>query len=127
VTVAHFSTLSKIVIDVPAGAHDGELAFWQGALGIDLAHYQRFPEYHGADLPGGGVGFLVQHLGDGSPKVHLDIHTSDRTAEVARLTAIGATLLSDGEQWTIMRDPAGLVFCVIPDPSVDASNGHEWP
>jgi hypothetical protein len=26
-----------------------------------------------------------------------------------------------------MRDPAGLVFCVIPDSGVDASNAAEWP
>ena len=34
--VAHYSRLSKIVIDVPAADHDRELAFWSGATGQPL-------------------------------------------------------------------------------------------
>jgi len=32
--VAHFSRLSKIVIDVPPAEHDRELAFWNGVCVI---------------------------------------------------------------------------------------------
>jgi catechol 2,3-dioxygenase-like lactoylglutathione lyase family enzyme len=124
--VAHFSRLSRIVIDAPPASHDGEVAFWRDALGVKLKHYERFPEYHGAELPG-GFGLLTQALGDGPARVHLDIHTSDRVAEVARLQRLGATLLDDGEHWAVMRDPAGLVFCVVPDEKLDASNATEWP
>jgi catechol 2,3-dioxygenase-like lactoylglutathione lyase family enzyme len=124
--VTHFSRLSKIVIDAPPAVHDAELAFWRGALGLELTRFERFPEYHGADLPG-DFGLLTQALGDGPPRVHLDIHTSDRAAEVARLERLGATLVDDGEHWAIMRDPAGLVFCVIPDRRLDATNATEWP
>jgi hypothetical protein len=38
--MAHFSTLLKVVIDVPPADHDRELAFWQEALGQALP---RFP------------------------------------------------------------------------------------
>ena len=124
--VPHFSRLSKIVIDAPAESHDAELAFWRDALGVTLLNFERFPEYHGGDLPG-GFGLLTQVLGEGAPRVHLDIHTTDRAAEVARLQRLGATLVDDGEHWAIMRDPAGLVFCVIPDRRLDASNATEWP
>jgi catechol 2,3-dioxygenase-like lactoylglutathione lyase family enzyme len=123
--VTHYSRLSKIVIDAPPTTHDAELAFWRDALGLELVRAKRFPEYHSADLPG-GFGLLTQQLGEGEPRIHLDIHTSDRAAEVARLQALGATLLDEGEHWAIMRDPAGLVFCVIPDESIDASNATEW-
>jgi len=34
--VTHYSTLRKIVIDVPAGEHDREVAFWQAATGEPL-------------------------------------------------------------------------------------------
>ena len=124
--VTHYSRLSKVIIDVPADRHDAEVAFWGDALGVEFTRFERFPEYHGVDLPG-GFGLLTQVLGEGPARVHLDIHTSDRSAEVARLIRLGATLVDDGDHWAIMRDPAGLVFCVIPDSRVDASNAAEWP
>jgi hypothetical protein len=126
VIVTHYSRLSKIVIDVPGETHDAEVAFWGEALGVEFTNFERFPEYHGVDLPG-GFGLLTQLLGAGTARVHLDIHTSDRAAEVDRLQRHGATLVDDGEHWAIMRDPAGLLFCVIPDSSVDSSNAAEWP
>jgi hypothetical protein len=123
--VTYYSKLSKVVVDVPAAVHDAEVAFWTGALGTPLERYERFPEYHGAGLPY-GLGFLTQEIGSGSARVHLDIHTTDREAEVARLQALGAVLVDDGEHWAIMRDPAGLVFCVIPDSRLDESNAQRW-
>lgn len=124
--MTHYSRLSKIVIDAPEPVHEAEVAFWGEALGVPFVRFERFPEYHGADLEPTGLGILLQHLGDGEARVHLDIHTSDRAAEVARLTGLGATMAHDGEHWAIMRDPAGLLFCVIPDPDVTASNGRAW-
>jgi predicted enzyme related to lactoylglutathione lyase len=123
--VAHFSRLSKIVVDVPGETHDAEVAFWREALGITLTRSKRFPEYHVAELAG-GIGMLTQQLGHGAPRYHLDIHTNDRAAEVARLQRLGATLVEELELWSIMRDPAGLTFCVVADPSVDATNATEW-
>ena len=92
--MAHYSRLSKIVIDVPAADHDRELAFWSGATGLPLAQYDRHPEYHGAELPGHEMGLLVQRLGDGPGRVHLDIHTDDPAAEMARLEKLGAELVA---------------------------------
>ncbi len=125
--MTHYSRLSKIVIDAPPDTHDREVGFWQAALGVPLHHFERFPDFHGADLTvDGRIGLLMQHLGGGPPKVHLDIHTNDRAAEVARLEGLGATVIDDGEHWTILRDPAGLVFCVVPDRSVNETNAQTW-
>lgn len=124
--MAHFSKLSKVVVDIPAKTHDSAVAFWGSALGVELTRFERFPEYHGADLPTGGIGLLTQELGDGHARIHLDIHTTDRVAEVARLIRLGATLVDDGEHWAVMTDPAGLVFCVVPDPKLDVSTAKEW-
>jgi catechol 2,3-dioxygenase-like lactoylglutathione lyase family enzyme len=124
--MAHFSRLSQVVIDVPEAEHDATVGFWRDALALPLKQQQNFPDYHGAKLEG-QLGLLVQRLGEGAAKVHLDMHTSDRAAEVARLLALGATMVDDGEHWAVMRDPAGLVFCVVPDPGLDESNAHAWP
>jgi predicted enzyme related to lactoylglutathione lyase len=48
--------------------------------------------------------------------IHLDFRADDREAEVALLTAAGATVVetkTSGEQaWTVLRDPEGNPFCV---------------
>lgn len=45
-------------------------------------------------------------------RIHLDLHTKDRTAEVARLLGLGATLWYEEPHFTVLRDPEGNQFCV---------------
>ena len=52
--MSHYSRLLKVVIDAPAGLHDQELAFWQGALGQELPEIYS-AEYHGAFLRGNAL------------------------------------------------------------------------
>jgi hypothetical protein len=117
-----------IVIDAPAADHDRELAFWGAATGRALERFGRHPEYHGGALPGGDQWLLIQRLGEGAPRVHLDIHTDDLDAEVARLEKLGAERVQHVHGWWVMRDPAGLPFCVIEDGpgSLDATNAQRW-
>lgn len=117
-----------IVIDVPSAEHDRELAFWSAAIGQQLTQGDRYPEYHGAALHGQDVGLLIQRLGDGPGRVHLDIHTDDLAAEVARLEELGAERVQLVNAWWILRDPAGLQFCVVPEPagSLNDSNAQRW-
>jgi predicted enzyme related to lactoylglutathione lyase len=127
--MAHHSAIRVIVIDVPEDDHDRELAFWQGAIGKELRHIERYPEFHGARLPHEEqLGLLVQRLGEGQPRVHLDIHTTDVAAEVDRLEKLGASQERQVHDWTIMRDPAGLPFCVIParEGELDDENAQRW-
>jgi predicted enzyme related to lactoylglutathione lyase len=118
-----------IVIDVPGEDHDQELAFWQAALGQELTRIERHPEFHGAFLPRQQqVGLLVQRLGSGQARVHLDFHTDDAEAEVARLERLGAQREQRVHDWYVMRDPAGMLFCVVPEKpgSLDDDNAHRW-
>jgi Glyoxalase-like domain len=126
--MAHRSRLLKIVIDVPAAEHDRELAFWQAATGQPLSQLGENPEYHGAALHGQELWLLIQRLGDGAPRVHLDIHTDDLTAEVARLEQLGARRVGQARFWQVMRDPAGMPFCVIPEPAGELTddNSQRW-
>jgi hypothetical protein len=126
--VAHYSRLSMIVIDAPPDRHDAELSFWQAATGLPLAPLKRHPEYHGAGLTGSHVGLLIQRLGAGPARVHVDIHTDDADAEVARLEALGAERVEQAGFWHVLRDPAGLVFCVVPERrgTLDDSNAQRW-
>ncbi|MFW2380696.1 MAG: VOC family protein [Acidimicrobiales bacterium] len=49
-------------------------------------------------------------------RIHLDLRTDDRPAEVARLLGLGATHVHDkdewGTVWTTLLDPEGNEFCV---------------
>jgi predicted enzyme related to lactoylglutathione lyase len=126
--VVHYSRLSDVVIDVPAGDHDSEMAFWSAAAGQEPARLGSHPEYHRIRLAGQDVGLLIQRLADGPARVHLDIHTDDLDAEVSRLEGLGAERIQQVHAWWIMRDPAGLLFCVVPRPpeSFDDSNAQRW-
>jgi glyoxalase superfamily protein len=131
--VAHYSRVSKIVIDVPPGDVEREVGFWQAATGQALEQSAHYAEYHGGMLPGTEVhgqsfGLLIQRLGTGVPRVHLDIHTDDLEAEVARLERLGAKRAERVHVWWVMLDPAGLPFCVIPQArgTLDDSNAQRW-
>jgi hypothetical protein len=126
--VTHYSRIYKIIIDVPSADHDRELAFWQAASGLTLEQGARHPEYHGSELPGRDFALLVQRLGEGPARVHVDIHTDDLEAEVARLERLGARRVERVHHWWVMRDPAGLLFCVLPDPpgTLTDANAQRW-
>ncbi len=125
--MAHRSMVTAIVIDVPNEQHADEVAFWSGATGKDLVRLSH-PEYHGARLTSTLV-MLVQELGEGAPRVHVDIHTDDVDAEVARLQALGATLVERLADWAVMRDPSALPFCVVQAPpgELDGAPAQVWP
>jgi hypothetical protein len=126
--VVHYTRLSKVVIDVPPADHDRELAFWSAATGRPLARFDRHPEYHGAALGGQDLWLLIQRLDEGQARVHIDIHTDDPAAEMARLEKLGAQLVQQVHSWWVMRDPAGLPFCILPERpgTLDDSNAQRW-
>jgi predicted enzyme related to lactoylglutathione lyase len=127
-SVVHYSRLSEVVIDVPASDHDSEMAFWSAATGQPPAKFESYAEYHRIELARQHFGVLIQRLGEGPGRLHLDIHTDDVDAEVARLEQLGAQRIRQVHAWWIMRDPAGLLFCVVPQPaaSFSDSNAQRW-
>jgi catechol 2,3-dioxygenase-like lactoylglutathione lyase family enzyme len=56
----------------------------------------------------------------GRNRVHLDLYTTDREREVARLEGLGATRVpweyKDGHDHVVMADADGNEFCVIQSP-----------
>lgn len=57
---------------------------------------------------------LLQRLDDVGIEVraHLDFASDDRAAEVARHLGHGAVVVAQGRVWTVLRPPAGPVYCV---------------
>jgi predicted enzyme related to lactoylglutathione lyase len=99
--------------------------FWTGALGYvtEGSAGGRYQSLLPAD--GFGVEVLLQRTADGKHaknRVHLDLRTRDLDAEVARVTELGATVLTTdpvaehGWTWHVLADPDGNEFCVLQPP-----------
>jgi len=46
-------------------------------------------------------------------RIHLDVEASDCALEIARLCALGASVLREASHYTVMQDPEGNRFCVV--------------
>jgi hypothetical protein len=108
-----------VCVDIPAARFDAERDFWSGATGWP-AERARFPEFARLAPPvTSPMAILLQRFGpgeDGPARMHLALATDDRAAEVERVRAAGAELVDDTRPWAVLRDPAGLPFCVTPGP-----------
>lgn len=72
------------------------------------------------DPEGKGVNVSLQVVPErrsGKNRLHLDLYTTDQAGEVERLLALGATRFprtpEADEDFIVLEDPEGNVFCVI--------------
>ncbi|YAL84281.1 VOC family protein [Dermacoccaceae bacterium W4C1] len=124
----HRSRIGVLLIDHPGSSAGSAASFWAGALGSEPARGGDDDPYTRVRAADAGlpVQLEVQRTGEGTAsRIHLDIETDDVTAEVARLLALGAVVEADRVEdgYTIMRDPGGLLFCVVP---VQTGEVFEW-
>ena len=102
-------------------ADPGLLAeFWAEALGYANvgsagAYVALYPRH------GSGPKLLLQRVAEpksSKNRMHLDIETPDIHSEADRLTALGASRVSEGpcsehgSTWILMADPEGNEFCI---------------
>jgi predicted enzyme related to lactoylglutathione lyase len=99
--------------------------FWAAALGYERGEFRPPSPY--VSLDGGAAGqpdLLLQGVPEpkqGKNRMHLDLRVKDSEAEVARLVALGATVLQgafddEGHWTTVLADPESNEFCVIVSP-----------
>jgi catechol 2,3-dioxygenase-like lactoylglutathione lyase family enzyme len=105
--------LAGAFVDVPKADHARAVAFWTAALGKQPEVSETFPDYAQYDDVTAGLYFMVQATGDETRRVHIDFESDDRDAQVARLVGLGATEVSRSHHWVVLRDPAGVTFCVV--------------
>jgi predicted enzyme related to lactoylglutathione lyase len=92
-------------------------AFWSAALGQPIA--QAEPHFALLARNAQGIQYLFIKVPEGKTaknRMHVDFHTDDLEAEVARLVALGATEQAahheQGVVWRVLADPEGNEFCV---------------
>jgi hypothetical protein len=92
-------------------------SFWATALGTDLdeesTSERAFVEAAGWGGP--NMWFVrVPEPKTAKNRMHFDLRAPDGdiAGEVARLAALGATVVRVGDELTVMQDPGGNEFCV---------------
>lgn len=114
------SIVDQVCLDVPGRQHEVETAFWARLTGWEHTE-GRFPEFSCLERPAGlPLRLLLQRLDadDGPVRAHLDLSSEDPVAEVVRHRSLGADHVHTYSRWTVLRDPAGLEYCVTErDPS----------
>ncbi|MGW1955334.1 VOC family protein [Streptomyces sp. NPDC001920] len=112
--VVRGSRLDQVCLDVPPSAYDTEVAFWTGLLDGWRSAAGSLPEFHVLAPPAGlPIRVLLQRLGQERPaSAHLDFACADIEATRARHEELGASFVAQGSHWTVLRDPAGGVYCL---------------
>ncbi len=109
------SYVDQVCLDIPPSRYDDELAFWAALTGWEVRAPRPGSEFGRITGPPGQPFFLLlQRLEDEQEAVtaHLDWSASDHEAEVAAHEAAGAEVQGRFDRWTVLRDPAGLTYCV---------------
>jgi predicted enzyme related to lactoylglutathione lyase len=126
----HRTRIGSLVID----CHDlhAGLAFWKAALAVEETEGDPDSEvYVSLGHVAGGLRLLLQRVPEEKTcksRLHLDIETDDVDREVARLTALGATVFQRGGATdAVLLDPNGNEFCVIePETAGFPAGTLEW-
>jgi catechol 2,3-dioxygenase-like lactoylglutathione lyase family enzyme len=108
------SRLDQVCQDVPPSLFDAEVAFWTALLPDWESRSGSLPEFHVlAPPPGLPVRILLQRLDEERPAgAHLDLACADIGATRAEHERLGAEFVAEGRSWTVMRDPAGGLYCL---------------
>lgn len=109
---AHGSLVDQVCLDIGPAGYDAEAAFWGAITGWEFTRASReFDRLTPREpLP---LQLLLQRLDEDRPAgAHLDLACSDVAEVRARHEEWGATFVREGRSWTVMRDPAGGIYCL---------------
>ncbi|GAB2753896.1 VOC family protein [Nocardioides salsibiostraticola] len=113
-------SLTVNAITVDSDDPPGIAAFWAAALDRSLDDsYPPSPDFARLRPGAGGPAMMFIRVPEprtSKNRLHLDLESDDREAEVARLVGLGAEVIGRydewGISWTTLNDPEGNVFCV---------------
>ncbi len=105
---------------------DRTVAFWQEALNYVPRRAAEGDFVILKDPSGASPNVSVQQTDElkfGKNRMHLDLYATDQKAEVERLLKLGASVHRHprkGEDFVVMADPEGKLFCVVQFPRPSA-------
>lgn len=103
-------------------------AFWCAVTGYRLSERRGEHGEFASLLPDDGDPHLkVQVVGEPTPGgLHLDLHTDDITALVAKAEEGGATAGDSTDGFVVCTSPGGMTFCVVDHPTSRAASPAYW-
>jgi hypothetical protein len=108
------SLVDQVCLDIPRGSFDEEGRFWSQLMSWPQ-NRGLFPQFDRIlPPPGQPLRVLLQRTDDedGPVRMHLDLASDDREAEVARHVELGGRVVRSTENWTTLLDPSGRAYCV---------------
>ena len=111
----HTSLVDQVCLDIGPDRFEDEVSFWTGLTGWERGTSAVSGSFVPLVRPvGQPLRFLLQRTDDPRPRTgaHLDLATTDRAAETERHVALGAVVVASYPLWTVLRDPAGLAYCL---------------
>jgi predicted enzyme related to lactoylglutathione lyase len=113
--------IGSVVIDVKDFGLMRE--FWKKALGYEQPRPTDPGDEYAIlrDPAGKGPNISIDGMEPYRNRIHLDLYAEDHDGEVVRLQKLGATVFrprEEGDDFTVLADPEGNLFCVV-----DASGG----
>jgi predicted enzyme related to lactoylglutathione lyase len=122
----HGYARGELVVVIDCSDLQRAARFWTGVLGYTATGDAADVYQSLVPADGFGIEVLLQRTADarqGKNRVHLDLRTRDLEAEVSRVTALGATVITSrpivegGWTWHVLADPDGNEFCVLQPPA----------
>jgi predicted enzyme related to lactoylglutathione lyase len=125
-TTFHNRVVSSFIFNITFDCADPKslAAFWSGVTGYDIGEAgDDFARLNAPDHRGVRhiLFFRVDERKTVKNRMHVDLATRDADREIARLVALGASLVDgtpprwrtgNGTRWVVMRDPEGNEFCL---------------
>ncbi|MFB7716900.1 VOC family protein [Nocardia sp. NPDC056100] len=101
-------------IDTPAARFDESAEFWRTITGSALSAKRGENSEFLTLLPDSGAPSVKMQAVPEGPRIHLDLDVEDVRAEAARAEKLGATVVLEHPDYTVLRSPHGMIFCLTP-------------
>lgn len=114
-------------LDVPATDFERSVTFWSAVTGYTPSSRRGTDsEFLTLVPPAGDDHLRMQRVGDGPPRIHLDLHVDEPRAAADLAVSLAASEVSD-DGYVVMRSPGGLTFCFVSHPAAEAALPASWP
>ncbi|MRH89643.1 VOC family protein [Nocardia sp. SYP-A9097] len=101
-------------IDCPATQFGKCAEFWTAVTGTTLSAKRGEHDEFVTLLPASGTPSLKMQSVPHSPRIHLDLDVEDVPAAVEHAVKLGATKVFEHPDYTVLRSPHGMIFCLTP-------------
>ncbi|MGD9957821.1 VOC family protein [Nocardioides sp.] len=116
-------------LDFAADDAERGLAFWRDVTGYAVSARRGEDDEFATLVPPDGDEFLkVQRRGEGSSRIHLDVHHHDPRAAADRAVERGAhEVFASPHGYVVLTSPGGLTFCIVSHPGQRRPTPVVWP